>query len=214
MATETTILAFLKFGNEAHIRDLYQNGTIFMNSIQYFKDFEDSNLRGDKYESVNEIRNYPSGSFVIPSISHTVNYQSIHINLSSISTVGNVYSLYCISSRISGKIPKFKIHSKMAHFGTHCLFVKNNPAFINLIIQALDKRNLKFQHGFVEYFDPYRGNFKKSVFQKPQEYSYQNEFRFYIERDNKEPYILQIGCLDSVAEVWETQKLIDGLRLK
>jgi hypothetical protein len=41
-----TILAFLKFGVKEHILDLYENGTVYMNTIQYFKELEDKELRG------------------------------------------------------------------------------------------------------------------------------------------------------------------------
>lgn len=39
-----TITMFLKFGAENHIKDLYYNGTIYMNSIQRFRKFEDGEL--------------------------------------------------------------------------------------------------------------------------------------------------------------------------
>ena len=50
-----TIVMFLKFGNEKNLMDLYKNGTIYMNSIQYFRKIEDDELRGASYEGVSEI---------------------------------------------------------------------------------------------------------------------------------------------------------------
>ena len=46
------IKAFIKFGSEKNILDLYTNGTVFLNTIQYFRNIEDGELRGDKYEGV------------------------------------------------------------------------------------------------------------------------------------------------------------------
>ncbi len=40
---------FLKIGQEEHIKDLYENGTIYLNTIEYFRKIEDEELRGNKY---------------------------------------------------------------------------------------------------------------------------------------------------------------------
>jgi hypothetical protein len=47
---EHTIKLFLKLGSEKNILDLFENGTIYMNTIEYFRKVEDEELRGDKYE--------------------------------------------------------------------------------------------------------------------------------------------------------------------
>ena len=44
-----TIKLFLKLGSEKNILDLFENGTIYMNTIEYFRKVEDEELRGDKY---------------------------------------------------------------------------------------------------------------------------------------------------------------------
>ena len=43
-----TIKLFLKLGSEENILDLFENGTIYMNTIEYFRKVEDEELRGDK----------------------------------------------------------------------------------------------------------------------------------------------------------------------
>lgn len=49
-----TIIAFAKFGAKNHMEDLVNNGTIFLNTIKNFKQFEDD-FRGDKNEGVSEL---------------------------------------------------------------------------------------------------------------------------------------------------------------
>src|SRR5688572_19501422 len=91
--------AFLKFGSEENILDLYQNGTIYMRSIQSFRTQEnDGNKRADPYEGVSQIKNYPSGTFEIPSIGHKGNYKALHLKLAYPEVLGNLYCLYIISS--------------------------------------------------------------------------------------------------------------------
>jgi len=59
---------FIKFGREQDMLDLFNNGTIYMNTINTFRTIEDNNLRGDSYEGIKQIWNFPSGQFEIPSL--------------------------------------------------------------------------------------------------------------------------------------------------
>ena len=89
-----TIQIFLKFGNEDNINDLLHNGTIYLNSIQNFRKIEDKQLRGDKYEGVLSIKNYPSGQFEIPSLNYKGDYLALHLFEKYEEVLGNIYSLY------------------------------------------------------------------------------------------------------------------------
>src|SRR4051794_836898 len=108
-----TIKLFLKFGEEKYVRELYENGTIYFNTLQYFRKKEDQELRGDKYEGVSRIINSTSGTFHIPSINKTVNYLSLHAKQSYKIVVGNLYSLYCVSSFGFSNPLDFRIDEKI-----------------------------------------------------------------------------------------------------
>ena len=90
-----TIKMFLKFGEEKYMNDLYYNGTIYFNSIQYFRELEDGELRGDIYEGVSSIKNYPAGQFETPALNHKGNYLALQLRQSYETVLGNIYSLYC-----------------------------------------------------------------------------------------------------------------------
>ena len=51
---------FFKFGSEKDITDLFENGTIFFNTIDYFQRLESQGVRGDKYEGTTKITNHKS----------------------------------------------------------------------------------------------------------------------------------------------------------
>ena len=108
-----TIQMFLKFGQKEHITDLYRNGTIFMNAIQYFRKMEDDELRGDPYEGISKIKNYPSGQFEISSINFKGNYLALQIREAYDTVVGNIFSLYCVSSHGWENPNDFKIDEKI-----------------------------------------------------------------------------------------------------
>lgn len=206
-----TINMFLKFGQEEHIWDLYQNGTVYMNSIQRFRLIEDEGLRGDIYEGVSQIRNYLPGQFEIPEINFKGQHLGIHLRNAYQEVVGNIYSLYCISSNTIGNPLEFQIDKRNAEFGSHCLMIKNNPEFLKRIEIALELSGLKFRHGFVEYYDKNKINSEITLFQKPSEFEYQKEFRIYVERPSIEPFILNIGSLTTISKVFTSAEIVNGL---
>ena len=54
---EEQSLIFFKFGSEENITDLFENGTIYFNTIDYFQRLEGQGLRGDDYEGTTKIIN-------------------------------------------------------------------------------------------------------------------------------------------------------------
>ena len=99
----TIIHCFIKFGSKQTITDLYENGTIYCNPVQYFRTLEDK-FRGDSYEGASFIKNYPPGKFTISidgkEIDHEFNYLNFHVKEAYEKTLGNIYSLYCLSSKV------------------------------------------------------------------------------------------------------------------
>jgi hypothetical protein len=209
-----TIKMFLKFGKEEHIKDLYYNGTIYMNSIQYFRKIEDGELRGDMYEGISRIKNYPPGQFEIPTLGFKGNYLALQIRQSYETVLGNIYSLYCISSRGWDDPKDFKIDEKNKRFGSHCLLVKDNVKFLSLIEEKLKELNVKFRHNFVEYYDKDKVDRAINLFEKPLEFENQKEFRIYVERISDKPFIFSIGSLTEIAELHRSTDIIDTLELK
>lgn len=208
-----SILMFLKFGNEENLNDLLQNGTIYMNSIQYFRNFEDDELRGDSYEGVIEIINSPPGDFEIPSIKYKGKHQGIHLKKVHDEILGNIYSLYCISSYGWEKPQDFFIDQKIKFFGSHCVMIKDNLAFLNLITEKLDELGMKYHHNFVDYYDKQKINRKITLFEKPLEFEYQKEFRFYIERESSDSFKFNIGNIQNIAELLKIDDIVDALKL-
>lgn len=204
-----TIKMFIKIGAEEHIKDLYENGTIYINTIEYFKKIEDKELRGDKYEGASEIINSLPGTFRIPGIDRDFKYEKIHIKKAYDEVVGNIYSLYCISSKGFPNPLDFKMDEKNFRFGTHCLIIKDNKYFFEKIKSELKKNGYEFRHGFVEYYDKDKVSKKLTLFDKPLEFEYQKEFRFYVHNKRLEPIKIQIGSLKGKAEIFEATNLTE-----
>lgn len=205
-----TIKMFLKLGSLENITDLYENGTIYINTIEFFKKIEDNDLRGDNYEGTSEIINSLPGTFRIPEIDRDIKYEKIHLKKSFDQILGNIYSLYCISSKGFPNPLDFKIDEKNLRFGTHCLMIKNSQYFFDKIKSELKNNGFDFRHGFVNYYDKDKiTNKKLTLFDKPEEFEYQKEFRFYVHNNNLEPIKIQIGSLKDYAEIIETKDLTE-----
>lgn len=212
MATHT-IKMFIKFGQEEHMRDLFYNGTIYMNPIQYFRELEDNELRGDIYEGISRIKNYPAGQFEIPSLNYKGNYLKLQIRQSYKTVLGNICSFYCVSSHGWDDPTTFSIDEKNKRFGSHCVVIKDNVKFMALIKQKLKEQKIRYKHGFVDYYDKDRVDREIHLFEKPLEFEYQKEFRFYVERISADPFKFSIGSLEPIAELHRSNDIIDTLKL-
>jgi len=210
----STIHLFIKFGREIDINDLYQNGTIFMNPIQKFREFEDNELRGDPYEGIHEIENVEKGTIEFPSIGFRGTFNHAHYKSSYKHILGNIYSLYCISSNFCKDLNSFTIDKKIKRFGSHCIIIKDTRAFYDRVIKKIEELNFDFSHGLVEYYDKYKTNKYISLFEKPSEFSYQNEFRLYLENPVQKPIKFSIGSLEDISEVHTTEKVVETLSIK
>lgn len=196
-----TIKAFLKFGKEKHIKDMYENGTIYINTIEYFRNIEDEELRGDKFEGASRVINSLPGIFTIPGLEGEFKYEKMHLMGVYEKVHGNIYSLYAISSKGFNNPLDFKIDLRNTRFGTSCLLIKNNELFFKLIKDELKKNNYSFDTGFVEYYDKDNESKDLTLFDKPLEFEYQKEFRFYVYNDTDQPIKLQLGSLKEIADI-------------
>lgn len=209
-----SMVLLLKFGEKKYMNDLFYNGNIFMNSIQFFRKFEDGKLRGDKYEGISKVWNFPSGTFEIESLNYKGEYISIHLRESYENVLGNIYSLYCISYHGWKNPNDFKIDLRNKNFGSHCVIIKDLPKFFSLIENKLNEMNLNFKHGFVNYYDKNKVTKSITLFEKPLEFEYQKEFRFYIIRDSNEPIKINIGSLEQIAELHKIEDVVYNLKLQ
>lgn len=200
-----TILVFLKIGAQEHITDLYENGTVYMNSLSYFKKIRDGELRGDPTEGALSL--FTSDNVVIKLKETDEGIRAENITYGYYLTTGNIFSLYSISSRGFPSPKDFVFDQKNIGFGTHCLMIKQPGVFIDRLTEALKAEGHRFKHGFVDYYEPQPRMEKLSVFDKPNTFKGQHEFRFFVESEHPDPIIVKIGSMKSYAEIFEAKDL-------
>lgn len=203
-----TIQVFLKFGQEKRILDLFENGTVYLNTVEYFRNVEDGLLRGDRYEGVSKITNLPPGKMTISELNMTVDYLNIHLKEAYEKVLGNLYCVYCVSSHGWENPLDFKIDERNSGFGEYCLMIKQPGVFIQKIEDEIKRLNYKVHTGFVDYYDKNKINDKITLFQKPVEFEYQKEFRFYVKNEKIEPIKLNIGSMRDYSEIYKTEDIL------
>lgn len=208
--SKENIVSFIKFGSRDNIIDLYNNGTIYCNTFDYFIKLEDGYLRGDKYEGTFKISNLPSGKIHLKlkgGNSLTANTKRFHLREYYTEIKGNLFCLTAVKRSEIAKRPIFRLDSRNKSFGSHFLLVKNCPEFINRIREELVKTGFHISDGIVQYFDKNLKNGKVSPFHKCNEFEYRQEYRFIIDSGLTVPLKIQIGSLESISEVFDIDKL-------
>ena len=200
-----TIALFIKIGKEKYIKDLYENGTVFMSTLEHFRSIEDEFLRGDPNEGAACLVDSNKATMKIPSLGYEGN--PINIRYGNFLKTGNIYSLYCLSSYGFPTPEGFTMDKRNLDFGSHALIIKKPGKFIEQVAKALDERSLYHEHGFVNYYKNQDRLSDLTAFDKSDLFEHQKEFRFFVENDVLETISLNIGSMKPYSEMCETKDL-------
>lgn len=209
---------FFKFGSEENITNLFENGTIYFNTIDYFQRLEGEGLRGDDYEGTTKIINHKSDklrlTITIPETGKEmpIKLSKFHLREFLKDIKGNLYSLYCLRHQDVLEIDNFKIDPRVKEFGTHFTIIQKPEKFINLICKELDKNKFDYQMKLVEYYEKEKINGEISLFHKTKDFEYQKEFRIVLFNNENTPKKIQIGSIKDYAEVFKVD-VIDTMKI-
>jgi hypothetical protein len=204
---------FLKFGKAQHILDLQQQGLLFFNPISYFTKVEDEQLRGDKLEDVTEINYIGDARIDLKQVSAPdseykwMNAFNVTMFKRPETPIGNLFCLYVIDVFNQPQDSKITVPKKMLDFGNFCLFIHNPHEFMRRVRAKLLELNLSFAHDMVEYRDLKRHKGRKTVFQKDLNYSYQQEFRIFIENKIDSSVSIKVGDLSDISSICHTEHI-------
>ena len=206
--SEDHIFFFLKFGSYENMLDLYENGTIFFNSIDYFQKLEEQGLRGDNYEGTTRLSNYHEYedlkvTLTVPETGKTIdlNPSRLHLREFLSDLEGNVFCLYCLKTPDILDFDNFKIDSRVKEFGSHFVMITDLQRFLGEIKKQLDEQGIDFQNKVVQYYDRNKQNGELSLFHKPEEFEYQKEYRIVLFRRGNKPFKIKVGSLKEYAHL-------------
>lgn len=199
MPDQTPKVKLLKFGEKNRMKS-FQEGVLYMNTLEYFQKLECCELRGDKDEGLSAIyqakggtlsRQNDKGEFVpVGTIVDKVRYREKD------STYVNVFCMYALQFYPQ----KQYIDERNFNFGDTFVLILNPIEFLNRVKRAATQKGIDVHHKLVEYVDRDKHNGPMGPFRKFKEFSYQNEFRILVSPETQGPYILNIGDISDITE--------------
>ena len=198
-----TLYFLIKIGKKEHIELLRDNGLLYLNTIQYFKDIEEQH-RGDKNECLSGIEQFDwmkiiigEKEFHLQKASPIKGLNNTQIRFNDPDLKGNIYSMIAVSSDTDANNLAGNCQNKS--LGDTFLVITNVVAFFNRIGKQLNDMGYKYKFEFVTYYDPSTHHGELSVFHKEISYKHQSEFRIFVENASNEPLSLNIGSIADIS---------------
>lgn len=235
---------FVRVFSQEKYRDDFLKGNLYMNSIKFFRDYEDKHSAnvGDKHEALTawlqpaNLRltfHTPDGDLVIPGSDIAA---PIALRLNSFDSI-NVFCLTVLHShgitldslvtdedfeRIKGY---FTLPDDVNNLGDYAVVIPNTGAFLErvrkagqILVDAAEAQGMVYKA--VTYYDPNESlslsNINDAIFHKQKTYEHQKEFRITLDRGlaKSEPYTLQIGDISDIAFPVATNDINKFVRLE
>lgn len=203
---DNTLYFLYRRGKENHIKALYENGEILINTVDFIRECDDNQERSDSEDGLKG-RKY-LGDVKIKLCDVGLNIEKHGMNFNGHDCVlnydnekkGNIYCLSGIYTKhITGKRENLEFNTKS--FGDSLILIHNPKEFINRIILKLKQKGFSnVQYGPIKY---YQNNYSGPIdfFRKNEKFSSQNEFRFFIPNENNESIKISIGSIKDIASI-------------
>lgn len=189
---------------------MQQSGLLYCNTRTYFSQVEDNNNRQDVFECVTELNYLPSSIIQFKEVNNPdaewVKVQgNAQFRTQYKELYGNLFCLSAIKVSPAEEASLLELNEIFLNFGHFALIILNAPEFLKKVEQTLNETGYMYQIDFVDYLDlpTYSGN--KSPFQKPKNYSWQQELRIFIKTNQFkkiDPLKLFIGNMENFSELW------------
>ena len=213
---------FRIFKNE-HYRDDFKAGHLYFNTLEYFKNIEDTQefCIADKCEGAigffqpDKIKMRLAGIDIID-LAGPVIISEADLNYCNVLCMTSINDgLLDINKKYTLEEIRTKsfFSDKTVSMGDFAICIINTSEFIQRIETVAKKCRYKLIQGLVEYYDSqsFSGNFEypNNLFYKRNEFSYQREYRIVLEKiaSEKNPIILDVGDISSICMDVHTQEI-------
>lgn len=178
---------------------LLHSGEVYFNTIEFFrKNDVDDYLRGDFAEG---LKYSPLPNFRIPSLEkHGIKFKNVKINGDT--DISHLYSMYMLTNEFwEGQM---HFDKKILEFGDFALIIKPHE-FLEKVMKA---SKYEIIYGPAIYYKTPIIPLSLNPFSKREEFKYQNEFRFIINSNSKDPIKIEIGDISDIATMIPTETLL------
>ncbi|WP_320051597.1 hypothetical protein [uncultured Acetobacteroides sp.] len=202
---EDNRLYFLfKRGEHDHIKALFEEGEVYINSIDHIRKCDNNKERSDEEDGI-FYRNF-IGQATVTMCDVGKDFDNDGVNMNTPDLVfnydhtekGNIYCLTGIySEHLSGDRDNITFNTKS--FGETTILIHSPQNFLDRLFDALKENGYSnFKPRKVSYYENnYSGNV--GFFRKHERFKPQSEFRIFIPNAKNEPIKLKIGSLKDIA---------------
>lgn len=234
------IPTLLKFSKKENLES-FQNGTLYLNNFQYFKDLEleeQQRGQGDAFDLTLlmsevdvQLRNPETDEVIITGRANVAlespeDYQR-HVFCSTAITPDLLEVIEMKDNVATTRLvlPEELKLKALENFGDHVMLI-NAPAFFERLDKVQSETNISYVRNRVSYKDmsinrmsriqAFNSGHISFYFEKDNFFAYQNEYRLlFPELVSDKPEIINIGSIKDFTNIIETETLINGeLRFK
>jgi hypothetical protein len=191
-------------GKHEHIKALFEEGEVYINSIDFIRTCDNNEERADKEDGI-FFRNYiGEAKIIVCEVGKDLNKDGLTMDSSNVifkndhEEKGNIYCLTGIySEHLSGERKDFTFETKS--FGDSTILIHNPKEFIDRLFAVLKELGYtNFESSRVSYYNnDYSGNV--GFFRKHERFKHQSEYRIFIPNLKHEPIKIKIGSLKDIA---------------
>jgi hypothetical protein len=193
----------VKLGKQQeYILQLYSEGLLYMNIPRYFQEIEGDELRGDPFDSVDEVHRGNMSKIALP---NGTEFEGNEWDLGIHSKEEEQINIFCMYA-LRPSAGTFPLDEKNFEFGDYALVVTNVPEFMNRIAAHLKSQRIRSKLGLVEYVDEaYTGEIGR--FRKRDRYAFESEWRVVCHDGPGRPRIIRIGSIQDISIVMPSKEV-------
>jgi hypothetical protein len=211
-------VVLFKFGQRDHLEQLRDGDLVYLNPQSYFSELEADEARADRFEGTSKIISPASvGEFRISGpvtkVGNKIQFADISIAPSemagpvSLSLDKDACNIYCMFALSRPKSPPIA-DERVLRFGDSFLLVLNTREFLDRVCAAAKAAGFAYRYGPVRYYDASSHSGPTGPFRKPNEFSWQNEFRLAVHPARLQAVELVAGSLrDITSEVYSMRDM-------
>jgi hypothetical protein len=208
------VLGLFKFGLRDHVEQFVNEGLLYMNTLTYFKDLEEDEVRSDKHENADYCFQATAGSTL--SVEQNGNWVKLGdicgpiISSNSNERNPNVFCMYAFRESAA----KSLIDPRNFKFGDSCAVLVDGDEFLRRVKKYAEQNDIEFTYKLVKYVNRDEYNGPMGPFRKFSYFSYQSEFRIVVYKGSNSPLLLGVGSLSDISIIGPLSEVNNHIRVK
>jgi len=195
-----------KRGNPKHIKALYEQGELYLSTIDFIRKCDDNADRTDPYDGISKRLFLGDVKVKMCDVGKDIDKYGITLDANNCLMIedsdkkGNIYCLSGIfNEHLMGERNDLQFNTKS--FGEAIILIYNPKEFINRVLNGL--KNNGFDNIIYKRVSYYPNEFSGPIglFRKHEKFNAQNELRIFVSNDKNEPIKIKIGSLSDIAYI-------------